>query len=438
MRPPHFPLIPLKHLCREPVAYGSNESSDSYVSEGVRFLRTTDITDNGLLIPSEKGVYLPPELAASSRLLDGDLLLSRSGTIGRAFLYRRALHGDCAHAGYLVRFRPKPTTDPRWLFYFSKSTLFRDQIAEDVVQSTIANFNGQKFASLRVPSPPLSLQRRIADFLDIKTAAIDELIAKKERLAALLQEKRQAVITQAVTKGLDPNVKMKESGVEWIGRVPEHWDVTPLRRVVARFVDYRGRTPTKVDDGIPLITAGAVRDGRIDHARAPEYMEPSEYDDFMRRGRPELDDVVFTTEAPLGEVALVEDASVAFAQRIILFKLNARRMLSGFLRLYYLSDVGRSEVASRASGSTAEGIRADRLRASLVLVPPIDEQRRVVHHVERALQNHEPIRAALDQQLAKLREYRQSLITAAVTGKLDVTADERAVDDRLTALEASG
>jgi type I restriction enzyme, S subunit len=123
--------------------------------------------------------------------------------------------------------------------------------------------------TLPVLLPPEEKQGLIARFLDRKTGAIDALISKKERLIDLLQEKRQALITQAVTKGLDPTVPMRDSGTEWLGEIPAHWQVLSLRRVVCRFIDYRGRTPKKVDHGVPLITAGAVRDGRINHCRAP-------------------------------------------------------------------------------------------------------------------------------------------------------------------------
>src|SRR5205823_4809224 len=109
--------------------------------------------------------------------------------------------------------------------------------------------------------PSLLEQRAIAAFLDRETAKINTLIAKKERLIELLQEKRAALISHAVTKGLDPAVPMKDSGVEWLGEIPEHWEILHLRRVVDKFVDYRGATPTKVTDGVPLITARNIKNG---------------------------------------------------------------------------------------------------------------------------------------------------------------------------------
>jgi type I restriction enzyme S subunit len=128
------------------------------------------------------------------------------------------------------------------------------------------------------PEPPLVEQRAIASFLGRETAKIDALVEKKERLIELLQEKRTALVTRAVTNGLDPDAPMKPSGIPWLGEIPAHWEVHHLRRVVKRFIDYRGRTPIKTDSGVPLITAGAIRDGEIDHGRCPEFISEEDYD----------------------------------------------------------------------------------------------------------------------------------------------------------------
>lgn len=350
----------------------------------------------------------------------GDTIVSTVRTYLRAISYVADDPLLVCSTGFAV-ITPGQRLHPKYLAYWMRSDPIVDEICARSTGVSYPAINASEIGCLPVPMLPIERQRGVASFLDRKTAAIDALIAKKERLIELLQEKRQALITQAVTKGLDPNVPMKDSSVPWVGTIPAHWEVHQLRRAVARFIDYRGRTPTKVDEGVPLITAGAVRDGRIDHARAPEYMLREEYAEFMRRGMPEIGDVVFTTEAPLGEVAQVTDTSMAFAQRIILFKVERRRIRSDFLWLYYRGEPGRHEVISRASGSTAEGIRADRLRASLVLVPPIEEQSRIVQYVTVELGRIEPIRGVVESQLAKLREYRQALITAAVTGKIDVS-----------------
>ena len=272
---------------------------------------------------------------------------------------------------------------------------------------------------LRVACLPRE-QTQIAKFLDYETAKIDALIEKQQQLIALLKEKRQAVISHAVTKGLNPDAPMRDSGVEWLGEVPAHWEVLNLNRVVSTFVDYRGRTPEKTDEGRPLVTAGAVRNGIVDLGRAPQFVSEETYDLLRQRGVPEAGDLLFTSEAPLGEVAIVEDVEIACAQRIIMFKLDRTRIQPEFIWLYLRSQAGQDEIQTKASGSTAEGIRADRLRRCRVLMPLREEQAEIVSHVAKELSGFDEILQKASEQTELLQERRTALISAAVTGKIDV------------------
>jgi len=268
--------------------------------------------------------------------------------------------------------------------------------------------------------PPLAEQTAIATFLDRETAKIDALVNEQQRLIELLKEKRQAVISHAVTKGLDPNVKLKSSGVEWPLAIPAHWEILPLTRLIKKFVDYRGVTPEKIDSGIPLITASQIKNGCINHDLDPVFISEEEYNSRMNRGFPEVGDVLLTTEAPLGEVAMIEDAYVSPGQRMILMKTHAERITNQFLFSHFRSDFGRNELFKGSSGSTASGIRADRLRASSVLVPPIEEQDQIVRYIDMQTKDFDLILADIQIQLDLLKERRSTLISAAVTGKIDV------------------
>jgi type I restriction enzyme S subunit len=425
--PTDWNAMPLKYACRESALYGANIPASEYIDEGVRFIRTTDVDDLGRLNASN-AVYLDPSLAAEYMLEDGELLLSRSGTIGRSFVYDKEKHGDCAYAGYLVGFKPKSMLLSRFAFYFTKAKHFEEWLSLSVISSTIGNVNGQKYANMPLPIPLLVEQRAIVAFLDRKTAHIDALIAKKERQIELLQEKRAALISHAVTKGLDPTVPMKDSGIKWLGEIPAHWEIAQLRRVVTKFVDYRGRTPEKVESGVPLITARNIKNGHIDFSLSTEYMREDEYEDWMVRGRPEIGDVLVTTEAPLGETAQITDTRIALAQRIILLKVNTLRMINGYLKYHFLSAFGQGELWSRATGSTAVGIRADRFKDSLVTVPPLEEQAKIVHLLNNKIAILERPLRKIEQSVERLHEYRAALISAAVTGKIDVRDEQMQCD----------
>jgi type I restriction enzyme S subunit len=142
--------------------------------------------------------------------------------------------------------------------------------------------------------------------------------------------------------------------------------------------------------------------------------------EIIKRGIPEVGDLLFTSEAPLGEVAIILDPEIALAQRVILFKVDKTKINSMFLKLHFLSLSGQGEIKSRASGSTAEGIRADRLKMSVVPTPPLEEQLIINSYVEERIKPHKIIAKKINSQIEKLQEYRRSLITAAVTGKLNI------------------
>ena len=269
--PAHWEVRRLKSLCSRYAQYGANVVASSYLPSGVRFLRTTDINEHGQL--KGVGVFLPEELAGDYLLADGDLLISRSGTVGRSFLYDRGEHGPCAYAGYLVRFVPSCHLLSEYAFYFTKSHSFVDFVRAMAISSTIDNVNGEKYANAPFPLPPIGEQTAIVDFLDRKTARTDALIAKQRELISLLQEKRTALINHAVTKGLDPDVAMKESGVEWLGEIPAHWEA---KRTKFAATLRSGHTPSRQkpeyweDCTIPwfgLADVWQIRDGQVDYVQ---------------------------------------------------------------------------------------------------------------------------------------------------------------------------
>jgi len=171
-------------------------------------------------------------------------------------------------------FKPRRVGDVRFFTYLLRTELMQAVFLRRCrgMGSAFLRLNTPAFAGTETIEPPVEEQHAIAAFLDRKTAEMDALIVNKERLIELLQEKRTALITRAVTKGLDPNVPMKDSGVEWLGRIPGNWQVLPLRRVIRSFVDYRGATPEKVRIGVPLITARNIKDGMIDFDSSSEFI----------------------------------------------------------------------------------------------------------------------------------------------------------------------
>ena len=363
-------------------------------------------------------------------VLFGDLLIEKSGggekqPVGCVVFY--SLNHKSVCSNFIARMKISNSFVNKYLLYVHKFLYDSGVTVRSIKQTSgIQNLDQNSYLNEKIPVPPHPEQQAIANFLDRECGKIDALIAEQEQLIALLAEKRQAVISHAVTKGLNPNAPMKDSGIPWIGIVPEGWEILSLNKVVRNFVDYRGVTPNKVESGSPLITASCIKHGRIDHSIDPVFITEKEYNRRMTRGFPMAGDVILTTEAPLGEVAIVEDALMSPGQRMILFKLD-ENMSNFYMRAYYLSNIGRQELRSRASGSTASGIRADRLRASAIPVPPLNEQKEICAYIDRKTFAFESLEQQIRYELDLLKERRAALISAAVTGKIDVRAQSKAL-----------
>lgn len=360
---------------------------------------------------------------------DGDLLVCEGGDVGRAGIVKDAPPGTIIQNA-LHRVRPRSQHDIKFLMYVLEHASGQSWFDIICNRSTIAHFTGEKFGALRVPEPPLEEQRTIARFLDAKTAQIDALVAQKRQLIDKLKEKRQALIARTVTRGLppeaakaaglEPNPEMKDSGVKWLGHLPKHWQVLPMTKYLSDMSDYRGKTPEKTDDGVFLVTARNVRMGYIDYESSQEYVAAEEYDEIMRRGLPKIGDILFTTEAPLGNVALVDREDIALAQRIIRFRMRRDFFHSRFTLYAMLADYFQSQLKSLSTGSTAEGLKASKLSVLRLIAPPVAEQQVIASFLDTECGHMDELLATMEKAINRLIEYRQSLITSAVTGKIDV------------------
>lgn len=280
-------------------------------------------------------------------------------------------------------------------------------------------FPTQSFRNFHFPCPPLAEQRAIVSVLDEKTAQIDDLITMKQRQIELLKEYRAALINHAVTKGLDPNVPMRDSNIDWLGEIPAHWRIGGLTKYLEPVVDYRGKTPEKVDNGVFLVTAKNIKGGRIDYSLSSEYVREDQYDAIMSRGMPRIGDVLFTTEAPLGEVANVDREDIALAQRVVKFRGDVDKVQNFFLKYWIRSQSFQNDLQSHATGSTALGIKASKFVHLRIILPPIDEQLSIVQHLDSADKKIGTVLKRFNDQVLQLHKYRTALISEAVTGKID-------------------
>ena len=283
----------------------------------------------------------------------------------------------------------------------------------------------------------LPTQKAIADFLDRETARIDQLIEKKQRMVEVLEASQESVRDGAVCKGLNPSSSYQKSGMVWFGNVPAHWTICKFNRLVSSKVDYRGRTPEKVDAGVFLVTARNIRNGIIDYGRSREFTTEDDWIKLSNRGRPNIGDVIFTTEAPLGQIAQVDRTDVAFAQRILKFQANEKLVTNDFLAQLMMSASFQHSLRLFASGSTADGIKSERLAHLFGLAPPMEEQLEIVAFIKRQIDRARNIVTSVERSIDRLSEFRSAVITAAVTGQIGVSTwgKQGTADRRLDRIE---
>jgi restriction endonuclease S subunit len=204
-----------------------------------------------------------------------------------------------------------------------------------------------------------------------------------------------------------PGYKVTEVGV-----IPEEWNIEPII-TCCEYADYRGKTPPKTQYGTFLITARNVRMGFIDYEESQEFVPSELYDQIMRRGKPQIGDVLITTEAPLGNVAQIDREDIALAQRIIKYRPKNSDLSSTYLKHYFLSDRFQRILNDHSSGSTAKGIKGRVLHQLPVVIPPLPEQRAIAE----ALSDVDALLGGLDRLIAKKRDLEQAAMQQLLTGQ---------------------
>jgi len=414
----------VKHICSKSAEYGLNVPSDNYVDEGVRFLRTTDITKNERLI--ENGVYLPENRVNKEYLLDtGDVLVARSGSIGTSLYFDKRKYGKCSFAGYLVRFVVNNLNNGRFLYYFTKSKSFYAQIESQSIQTTIENFNGQKYANMQISVPPLLDQTTIASFLDKKTSEINKTIEKDKKLIALLKEKRTALINHAVTKGLDPNVKMKDSGIEWIGEIPEGWEVRKLKHIASIRVSNVDKKSKPNEEEVLLCNYNEVYNNEAITSDL-NFMKATANIDQINKFSIKKEDVIITkdSETPddIAVPSLVKEelSDVVCGYHLALIRANKSKVKGKFLLRLLQSRKINDQFVISANGVTRFGISTYPIKNSFVITPPLPEQTAIANFLDKATSKIDKTIELIESKIELLEEYKKSLIHHVVTGKVDV------------------
>ncbi|HBR2005560.1 TPA: restriction endonuclease subunit S [Klebsiella pneumoniae] len=306
---------------------------------------------------------------------------------------------------------------PQYYWYVCIS--IEPEMRKNAVGMGIPHVNGDELKSISFSIPSFCEQKQIAVFLDHETAKIDKLIEKQQQLIELLKEKRQAVISHAVTKGLNPDVPMKDSGVEWLGEIPQHWGVTRLKYECRNIVDCPHSTPNYTDEGeYPAIRTADILAGYLDLENCRRVTEPV-YDERNFRLIPKAGDIIYSREGERFGIGapIPEGAKVCLAQRVMLFRAKST---PGYLMWALNSSSTYTQAQQDCIGSTSPHVNVDTIKNFILAWPPENEREEISNFIHQTLDSVESLTAHLTEKLTLLQERRTALISAAVTGKIDV------------------
>lgn len=398
----------LKRVCNE-ITDGSHFSPTTQ-DEGYPYITVKDIKngyidfDNCNKISETDYIELKKN---GCQPIPNDVLLTKDGTIGKAVVIKR--YREFVILSSLGLLRPNLSLiDPQYLRYFLISGINLDQMLSSIHGSALTRLTIKLIKDLIVFYPPLIQQRSLAHNLDNKTSQLDTLIEKKQKLIELLKELRTAIINQAVTKGLDPNVKMKDSDIEWLGEIPEHWEVKRLKYCDSVIM---GQSPSSEDyntdnNGLPFLQ------GNADFSVI--FPQPRIWCDTANKIAIN-NDILLSVRAPIGAVNLA-DQEYGIGRGLCAI----RSQKTHYKFLYYLALSLKDEFNSLGTGSTFTAISTDEVENVCIPQPPFHEQRLISTCLDNKSNQIDIIIRQETNLIEQLLEYRSSLITEAVTGKIDV------------------
>ncbi len=411
----------LKHLGQAIIGltYSPDEIVEEKEESSTLVLRSSNVQSQKIAF--DDNVFVNKEIPERLRTQINDILIcSRNGS--RALIGKNALIDaqsvDMSFGAFMTIFRSEYN---KYLSHVMNSKLFEYQ-SGSFLTSTINQLTTGNLNSFEIPFPTRSERDSIANFLDHETAKIDTLIAKQEKLIELLKEKRQAVISHAVTKGLNPNAPMRDSGVEWLGEVPEHWGLKQLKHFGVIIGGFAFKSSDFTDKGYPVIKISNVSHLTIDWSERsylPEGFATEHQDYIAPKGA-----LIFAMTRPIIsggiKVFLMEDdSSPLINQRVGFMKTNDENT-SRFILMSSLSNSFLAQFTNNMTVTNQPNISGEGIGSIRIPLPPTGELAQINNYLSHLDKTYTKAIDKCNHQITLLKERKTALISAAVTGKIDV------------------
>lgn len=421
--PESWKVMKLSHFVEKITNGYVGPTRDIMTDAGIPYIQGIHIKNNTVKFTPDGYFYVTEEWSNDhprSILREDDVLVVQTGTIGEIGIVPKELEGANCHALIILRANSNYGTG-KYLLWLLSSRFGYHSLFSIRTGDILHHLNATRVRHLHIPVPHIDEQVAISNFLDHKTNFIDALIEKKQKQIELLQDQRAAVINQAVTKGLNADVKMKNSGIEWLGKVPEHWEVVKLSHW---FRSTSGSTPSRTMPGfyggdIPWVKTGELLDAEIHQADENITREAVRASSLTLLPKNTLLIAMYGQGQTRGRTGLLKvEATVNQACLAILP--NPKRAHPEYIQLWFISQYSKLRYISDARNATQPNLNAEIVKSQKVVIPPLSEQKQIMASVRIETNTIENTIARFKRKIELLKEYRTTLISEAVTGKIDV------------------
>ncbi len=379
------------------------------------------VSDGSGITKTERMKFASAPSRARRLVQKGDVIISTVRTYLRAIApITRDAENLVVSTGFCV-VSPINELKSEYCLYLLQAPFFVETVVAQSVGVSYPATNASDIANIRIPIPNVEEQKRIAAFLDKETIKIDTLIDKQEQLITLLREKRQAIISHAVTRGLNPNAKMKDSGIEWLGEVPEHWEVKKLKHIVTKPLMY-GANEAAIDDDRDqprFVRITDIRNNgtlREDTFRSLPWHLAKSY--MLREG----DVLLARSGATVGKSFIYSSdwGECCFAGYLIKASIDISKASPHWFYRYTESDYYWNWISSTLIQATIQNVSAEKYNNFFLCIPPKQEQERIIAYLDKETTKIDTLIEKCETAIELLKERRTALISAAVTGKIDV------------------
>lgn len=416
--PAHWLVMPIKHFGRLKGGAGFPHESQGVEGEELDFHKVNALGSsgpNGMLLPSENTISLDTAKMLGAFVFPrGTIVFAKVGAALLLGRIRELAFPACIDNNMMGLVVDDSSICVRFLRYAMSLVRF-DLISNP---GAVPSLNEGQIGNFTLVCPPSLEQASIAEFLDAECLKIDQLIAEQEKLIALLKEKRQAVISHAVTKGLDPNAPMKDSGIEWLGEVPAHWGITLIKRLGT--IRYGiGEPPRYQEDGTPLIRATNVHAGRL-LDKGMVFVDPSDIPSQRIVWLDAGDIIVVRSGAYTGDSAIIPSGyGSCIAGFDMVLRLHSCMPAFGQYALLssYLKEF---QIELKRMRAAQPHLNSEELGECSIVLPPAIEQSAIVNFLDEETSKIDLLLTEAQKAIDLLKERRSALISAAVTGRIDV------------------